>query len=187
MASVTVTLPHSAYLERQVQTTFYSAWEPPPGSYVSIGDTLSADGIELFIGTFRLRNSTAGTFSYASLHLASDQVESESNPGENLSTVFEMQGIIECVASDGSTLTITGGISDTTEPYDWNPSISFSLIRAFASAVDGLADHSLTLTFNDNVEGNSAPTITAIAANPTTVDENGVVTLTATVSDPDII
>ena len=74
--------------------------------------------------------------------------------------------------------------ADMTEPLLWTPTNSTEVI-AFANHVRGLTDHNATLTLTDD-PANSAPTITAINANPTTVDEGGVVTLTATVTDPDI-
>ena len=73
-----------------------------------------------------------------------------------------------------------------TEPYNWTPA-NLSAVRTFADILEGLPDRSLTVTFDDNTGvSNSPPTITAINANPSTVDEGGVVTLTATVTDPDI-
>ena len=77
-------------------------------------------------------------------------------------------------------------IADATmmEPYMWAPSNSLE-VTAFVAHVEGLTDHNATMTLTDD-PSNSAPTITAINANPTTVDEGGVVTLTATVTDPDI-
>ena len=74
--------------------------------------------------------------------------------------------------------------ADMSEPYQWTPVNSAEVI-AFANHVRSLTDHNATLTLTDD-PANSAPTITAINANPTTVDEGGIVTLTATVTDPDI-
>ena len=104
---------------------------------------------------------------------------------KDFTPAFEATGRIIFEASDGQTLEIMIANADTTEPYNWRPS-NFAAVSAFASHVVGLADHDVTLTLTDDSATNRAPVITAIAADPTTIDEGGVVTLTATVTDPDI-
>ena len=61
---------------------------------------------------------------------------------------METSGTITFVASDSQSVTVTG-ISDATEPYEWEPS-NVTAIRALADHIAGLTDQSLTVTFNDN-------------------------------------
>ena len=93
---------------------------------------------------------------------------------------METAGTVTVMASDGSTLTVTG-ISDSTEPYNWIPT-NITDVIAFADALAGLADRSLTVTFNDNA---NEPPMASVSADVMSVLEGGVVTLDGTASDPD--
>ena len=62
---------------------------------------------------------------------------------------FEMNGRLRIVASDGETLTVTGGLGgDMSEPYSWTPSNSAEVI-AFANHVAELTNQNATLTLQD--------------------------------------
>ena len=86
---------------------------------------------------------------------------------------MEMNGTITFTASDGDKVSVTG-ISDSIEPYLWTPTNS-SDVAAFAEHVAGLADRSLTVTFDDN-QAVEVPaisvdlgTISAVSAQPTVI------------------
>ena len=75
--------------------------------------------------------------------------------------------------------------ADDTEPYEWNPSNIAGLdawITGFL-ALTPTQQSMLTLTLDDGVTANTAPSFTSLTANPTSVGSGGTITLTPTVSD----
>ena len=94
---------------------------------------------------------------------------------------MENSGTITIVASNGDSLTVTG-ISDSSEPYVWNPS-NIADVNTFANTLQGLADQSLTVTFNDNAVVNTAEVIAAAAAGVPTVAAQVRTSLALTLAD----
>lgn len=141
MASVTVTMPGSA------ATIFGTGiyWEPGFGNYLPLGGDFSG-GVDVYLGLIQLRHSTGEV----RFQLADSQTLAENTPSTGFSDQMEQNGSITLVASDGSTLTLSG-IDDASEPYSWIPSNSAEVIT-FTSTVEGLTDRSLTVTFNDNAD-----------------------------------
>lgn len=177
MASVVIVIPNSGWAEGPAVIR----WDGGEGNYINLGSSLSADGSTIYFGRFELPRGTGTTMT---ILLSSSQTADDLGAGPEFSTTMEMSGTITLVASNSAT--VATGIGDSTEPYNWTPA-NLSAVRTFADILEGLPDRSLTVTFDDNTGvSNSPPTITAINANPSTVDEGGVVTLTATVTDPDI-
>ena len=138
---------------------------------VSLGVVFDANGAEQILSQTGITSSGSVSFSIT-------------DTNNRFTSAFEASGRIIFEASDGMMLEVMIANADMTEPYAWTPVNSVEVI-AFFNHIRGLADQDATLTLTDD-PANSAPTITAISANPTTVDEGGVVTLTATVTDPDI-
>lgn len=142
MASVTITIPNSDWASGGNR----NQWTPPNAEHISLGTSLSEDGItELFLGYFAIPRTNV-TFT---IHL-SDGISSEVDAGPDFSTQMENSGTITIIASDSSTVTITG-IADSAEPYSWIPS-NIAAINTFAIGHNGLSDRSITVTFNDNAE-----------------------------------
>ena len=175
MASVIVNIPNTNW----TVNSSLVAWS---GLHLSLGSSLSKSGREIFLGRLQLRR--IGEANSYGINLATSLLSSDTLSGPDFSDQMENSGMITTVASDGETLVVTG-IIDSTEPYTWEPA-NATAVLAFANHLAGLADRSLVVTFDDGAAVNRAPVITAIAADPTTVDSGGVVTLTATVTDPDI-
>ena len=149
MASVTVALPSN---EADVFASRVS-YALPQNSRLSLGSSLSINGsTELFFAYLDLPR----TESTVRLRLSASQAVADPNvAGPEFSDQMESAGTIHFVASNGSTLTITG-ISDATEPYQWSPS-NLTAIKAFAEAIVLLTNRALTVTFDDNAAGNRAP------------------------------
>ena len=145
MALVTITIPNS----RWTTSSSTVSWQPPAGSYVSLGTDLSAtSGSEIFFAGLILRR-TSGT-NAVTLRLASSQSTFDpSSGGPDFSTEMEQNGTIAIVASNGDSL-ILSRINDSTEPYAWTPS-NASEVYTFANTLAGLSDQSLTIAFNDAV------------------------------------
>ena len=142
MASVTITIPNSDWSDSSISVD----WNPPNASHITLGSTLSVGGsTELFLGRFilpRIPSSTIG------IQLSDGSGGSEAGLGPEFSDQMENSGTITIVASNSDSLTVTG-ISDSSEPYVWTPS-NIADVNTFANTLQGLADQSLTVTFNDS-------------------------------------
>ena len=142
MASVTVTIPNSEW----GLTTLAVSWNPPNSQHISLGSDLSANmAIDVYLGVLSLPFTNVSDML---VQLSDGSGESDFLPGPDFSTQMETDGTIIIVASDDSTLTVTG-ISDSTDPYAWSPSNAIE-VYAFANTLASLFDRSLTVTFNDN-------------------------------------
>ena len=141
MASVTITIPNSEF---QSGPTFAGWTDISPN--ISIGDSLSVNGAtEMFLAILTLPRGTAANFY---MNFGPTTGGSGGEAGPEFSAQMETSGSITIVASDNSSLVITG-ISDATEPYVWSPS-NLVDVRAFAGGLVSLTDGSVTVTFNDN-------------------------------------
>ena len=141
----TVTLPSG---QISIQTAVIGWAES--GANLDLGASLSVDGAtSLYFQRFFLvrENRGAGT-GRVELQLNATESGVDQVGGPEFSDQMEQNGTITIVASDGETVVITG-ISDATEPYQWIPS-NAAAVAAFAEHVVGLADRTLTITFNDN-------------------------------------
>ena len=147
MASVTITLPSSAYFTTQTVKVRYGL---PVHSRLSLGISLSVDGnTEIYLQGITLASGPISD--PVEIRLTRSQTEPESEPGvsgPDFSTQMENFGTIRYVASDGTTLVLIG-ISDSTEVYKWTPS-NIGEVYVFANHIFSLADRSLVVTFNDN-------------------------------------
>ena len=112
---------------------------------ISLGDALSADGNEIFLG--RLNIPRFGSFPLV-IRLAATSTE---NPfdfiNDDFSSEMESSGTITITSSNGDTVTIVG-ISDPSEPYSWVPS-NISELTTFGDTLAALTDRSLTIVFDD--------------------------------------
>ena len=99
---------------------------------------------------------------------------------------FETGGLIQFIASNGESIimVVRGGQAP---PYNFiaaDGGASSPQLVAFFGAVVALSDRTLVVTFDDGT--NSDPEVT-IQAQPHVVNANGVLNLTGTVVDPDIV
>ena len=171
MASVTVALTGYAVNPQSLSIT----WSDD----ISLGSTFDSLGQNQTLSRLAL-------FPVSSNFTPAGQVDlSLVDLNDRFTPAFEATGRIIITASDGMTLEVTIGNADMSEPYGWLPT-NFAEVITFANHIQGLADHTAMLTLTDEGVANQAPVITAIAANPTTVASGEVVTLTATVTDPNI-
>ena len=146
MASVTVTLPESD--EFIDSDTSRVGWFYPDGSLTprpSLGSELSEGGGEQWIQLFSFPLTLQ---QQVDIRISPAQTGEGVSPGPDFSSQMEMFGTITCELADSETVVITG-ISDATEPYYWTPS-NLAEIYAFANHALGLADRTLTVTFDDN-------------------------------------
>ena len=160
---------------------------------VNLTGASSGSSAVLWSGNVNL-GSTFASDSSRSLSLTQVQIH---NDGEvyiqlgsqiaEFTTAFEATGRFIFAAEDDTSVEFLLANADMADPYRWTPTNSVA-IGAFFTHLKPLVDlgQSFDLTLTDDAPLNRAPVITAIAADPTTVDSGGVVTLTATVTDPDI-
>ena len=175
MAEVTITIPDSDWSDSSISID----WNPSNNAHITLGSTLSVGGsTELFLGRFilpRIPSSTIG------IQLSDGTGGSEAGLGPEFSDQMENSGTITILASNGDSLTVTG-ISDSSEPYVWNPS-NIADVNTFANTLQGLADQSLTVTFNDNAVVNTAEVIAAAASGVPTVAAQVRTSLALTLAD----
>ena len=151
MASVTITIPSADIGIASVLGVSAVFSNLQSGSYIPLGNSLSANGGDQFLGNWRLFRSVPPIgHNLVRIEIADSQTADDSTNGPDFSEQMEMSGTIIFMASSGASVTITG-ISDSTEPYNWNPS-NASEIYAFANTLAGLSDRSLTIIFNDNAD-----------------------------------
>ena len=147
MASVTITIPDSSIGGLGSNQT--PVYQGSPGSYPELGTALSATGTTtLFLGYLILPRNN---FDHVNLRLSSSQttpITQVVQAGPEFSDVMESEGSIKLIATDGATVTITG-IGDATEPYSWVPA-NTAAVKVFSDNLLGLADRTLTITFDDN-------------------------------------
>ena len=175
MASVTVTLPHAQGTVVQGAV----AWHLSSPNRVSLGLLYPSMGLpNKFIARFSLPRRLSGRID---LYLADSQTQSEFSAGPDFSTQMEGSGTITVLATDNSSIVITG-IGDATDPYFWVPP-NIVALEIFADNLALLHDRTLTVTFNDNA--NLPPTVTIATPSPATIDHAGTTTLDGTVTDPD--
>ena len=137
MASVTLAIPNSGWLTVQN----WSFWA---GS-MSLGTELSADGSEVFLRTFAMPIISSNAFV---LETASDASELSQVAGPDLSTEFETNGSITIVFGS-TTVVVSGGTGDTTEPYNIPSSVYPGTLNLLASAHSTASDKAVTVTFDD--------------------------------------
>ena len=99
----------------------------------------------------------------------------------DMSSLFEMQGRIRLIASDGVSVDIIFTNADTTAPYAFIASNPTG-INSFRTHVNGLTDKEVTAIFNDLA---NQPPVVTVQASSQTVNGNGTIALTGTASDPD--
>ena len=150
MASVTVTIPNTNW----VDINALIAWNASPGSYISLGNTLSVDGTtELFLGSSRFPRQQTRFKS----RLSENQQDDEGDAGPDFNTSMENGGSITC---DHATITdfefdvSDADSTDPSDPYLWRLTNPADL-NAFADALSAEFDRTLTVTFNDNAEPSS--------------------------------
>ena len=171
MASVTVTLADSAFVfvGGQYQWRFWNGGRP------NLGAALSSDGTNRYIRTFALAPSHIINID---LELTDDD---SSGSLADLSTIFEMEGEVSVVASDGVSATLDDLTADSTEPYNWPNNAA---VGPFITHVNGLSDRAIVVTFDDNQ--NAAPVVTA-SASASIVNANGTIQLISAATDPDAV
>ena len=186
MAAVTVILPNSDWT---LVSGVAVRWQPPAADRISLGSLLSdVANQDAYIGRLVFaRTSPADTFI---LELSPDTSTSFFESGPDLSSEWENEGEIRMTASDGTSVVIGGPNTpgslaiDVEEPYNWTPANTNEL-RTFAANLWGLADRSLTLTFDDNQ--NAAPVVSGVSATPDIVSANGTIALSGQATDPDAV
>ena len=151
MASITITIPNSDW--GLSTSSARMLWQPNPGSYSTIGTSLTADGSEAFLGRVFIPttlDSSSDEFDNFYLAFAPNNVVTTGGTGPDLSDQMETSGTITLtlVADPTASVTVTG-ISDSVEPYSWTPS-NLSDLRQFGEAVQLASNRSITITFNDN-------------------------------------
>ena len=150
MVSVTVTTPNTNWVQATPNIWF---WNAPIGEHVLLGSQLSADkATNLYLGVMGFSSVNGGSFS---LNL-SDGSSTASDAGPDFSSDMEQTGTIRFVASNGAELVLTTTGGDSSEPYNWVPS-NPTQYRTFSATLIGLADKSLTITFDFTEETRDSP------------------------------
>ena len=152
---------------------------------MSLGTELSADGSEVFLRTFAMPIISSNAFV---LETASDASELSQVAGPDLSTEFETNGSITIVFGS-TTVVVSGGTGDTSEPYNIPSSLYPGALNLLASAHSTASDKAITVTFDDGAAAaleeqvqaavtSGAPTLTA-AVQTSSAPVGEVVTLDA--------
>ena len=151
MVSVTVTVPNTNWVQGTPNNWF---WNPQiDRDHVLLGSQLSAgNATNLYLATLGFNSTNNGSF----LLQLSDGSSDASDAGPDFSDDMEQTGTIRFVASNGSELVLTTTGGDSTEPYNWAPS-NATQYRAFSATLIGLADKSLTITFDFTEETRDSP------------------------------
>ena len=156
MAEVTVTIPSGGWSVSGSRVR----WNVSGGlDGIQLSADLNADGTDaIYLGFFQLWTDTGDI----RINLHDMLTGLSSSAGPDFTMQMETSGTITMVASDSSSVAVTG-ISDATEPYEWTPTNSTE-VAAFATTLASLTDRTLTVTFSDNAETApatpSAPTLT---------------------------
>ena len=162
MAQVTVTLAHASWTTNALT----ARWFPGTNNYMSLGDTLSADGAtELFLGYVLLPRGI--NVSSANIRMAHTQAENVNTAGPEFSDAMETGGTITYEASNGDVLVLSMG--DTTEPYSWTPT-NIAEANAFANLLNTLTDRTVIITFDDGVADESE--FSTVTVNLTGYEDN---------------
>ena len=180
MASVTVTLPSTYY---SVIGQFGS-WTFPVNERIDLGTTLSSDANPRLLALLLIRVDPTASRGDFHIGLVGTQTDA-STVRRDFSDDMEAEGFFVLQASDGVSITITGGTGgDTTEQYAWTPGNAADVF-VFWEHIHSLTDRTLTVTFDDNQ--NAAPVVSGVSANPDIVNANGTVALSGTATDPDAV
>ena len=149
MASATTTISNTGW----TQNVFRIQRDGSTNDYGDLGTVLSADGsTELFLADLYLPLQSF-TVTTITLRLASSQTDSNPDAiGPDFSDAMEASGTMTLTASNGDSVTIPFSGTDPVEPYSWEPT-NLAEVNTFANTLAGLADRSLTVVFDDGLNG----------------------------------
>ena len=95
-------------------TTNFRQWRPPDGQRPQINANLAPDGESRYLSAFVVWQTSGGTVSGMELHIASNQFETYTDPGDDLVDGFQTDG--KAILRIGST-DYEFEINDNHEPY----------------------------------------------------------------------